>query len=119
MPKNLTFKFLSKVIDVRPEETSSSILLFIYFFFITSSAGIIKPVKLSLFLDQLTFEKLPFAYLLTAVFMGFFVSLNIFHGESPHFLVPFTDGVAMGLLCLLVVVRDIHGDHCHSVLDTR
>ena len=76
MPKNLTFKFLSKVIDVRPEETSSSILLFIYFFFITSSAGIIKPVKLSLFLDQLTFEKLPFAYLLTAVFMGFFVSLN-------------------------------------------
>jgi AAA family ATP:ADP antiporter len=76
MPKNSTFKFLSKVIDVRPEETSSSILLFIYFFFITSSAGIIKPVKLSLFLDQLTFEKLPFAYLLTAVFMGFFVSLN-------------------------------------------
>jgi len=76
MPKNSTFKFLSKVIDVRPEETSSSILLFLYFFFITSSAGIIKPVKLSLFLDQLTFEKLPFAYLLTAVFMGFFVSLN-------------------------------------------
>jgi ATP/ADP translocase len=76
MPKNSTYKFLSKVVDVRPEETSSSILLFLYFFFITSSAGIIKPVKISLFLDQLTFEKLPFAYLLTAVFMGFVVSLN-------------------------------------------
>ncbi len=76
MPKNSIYKFLSKVVDVRPEETSSSILLFLYFFFVTSSAGIIKPVKLSLFLDQLTFKNLPFAYLLTAVFMGFFVSLN-------------------------------------------
>jgi ATP/ADP translocase/HEAT repeat protein len=76
MPKNSTYKFLSKIIDVRPEETSSSILLFLYFFFITSSAGIIKPVKLSLFLEQLKFENLPYAYLLTAVFMGFFVSLN-------------------------------------------
>ncbi|MGD8536973.1 MAG: Npt1/Npt2 family nucleotide transporter, partial [Candidatus Aminicenantes bacterium] len=76
MPKNSTHKFLSKVVDVRPEETFSSIFLFLYFFFITSSAGIIKPVKLSLFLDQLSFERLPFAYLLTAVFMGFFVSLN-------------------------------------------
>ncbi len=76
MPKTSDPKFLSKVIGVRPEETSSSILLFLYFFLITFSAGIIKPVKLSLFLDQLTFERLPFAYLLTAVFMGFVVSLN-------------------------------------------
>lgn len=76
MRETSTHKILSKIIDVRPEETSSSILLFLYFFCITSSAGIIKPVKLSLFLDQLTFERLPFAYLLTAVFMGFFVSLN-------------------------------------------
>lgn len=76
MPKNSTHRILSKIFDIRPEETSSSILLFLYFFFITSSAGIIKPVKLSLFLDQLKFENLPYAYLLTAVFMGFFVSLN-------------------------------------------
>ncbi|UCE20700.1 MAG: MFS transporter, partial [Candidatus Aminicenantes bacterium] len=76
MPKNSTYRFLSKVIGVRPEETSASILLFLYFFLITFSAGIIKPVKLSLFLDQLTFNSLPFAYLLTAVFMGFVVSLN-------------------------------------------
>ena len=76
MAKNSTYKILSRIIDVRSEEASSSILLFFYFFFITSSAGIIKPVKLSLFLDQLTFEKLPFAYLLTAVFMGFVVSIN-------------------------------------------
>jgi len=76
MAKNLTYKILSRIFGVRSEEASSSILLFFYFFFITSSAGIIKPVKLSLFLDQLTFEKLPFAYLLTAVFMGFVVSIN-------------------------------------------
>ncbi len=86
MAKNSTFRILSKVIDLKPEETSSSILLFLYFFLITSSAGIIKPVKLSLFLDQLSFEKLPFAYLLTAVFMGFFVSVNtrLLHAMKRH-----------------------------------
>jgi AAA family ATP:ADP antiporter len=76
MAKKSFQNILSRVFDVRPEETSSSILLFCYFFLITSSAYIIKPVKLSLFLDQLSFDKLPYAYLLTAVFMGFFVGLN-------------------------------------------
>jgi len=76
MAKKSFQNILSRVFDVRPEETSSSILLFCYFFLITSSAYIIKPVKLSLFLDQLSFDKLPYAYLLTAVFMGIFVGLN-------------------------------------------
>lgn len=86
MAKNSTHRILSKFVDLKPEETSSSILLFLYFFFITSSAGIIKPVKLSLFLDQLTFENLPFAYILTAVFMGFFVSINtrLLHAMKRH-----------------------------------
>ncbi len=102
MPKNSTYKFLSKVVDVRPEETSSSILLFLYFFFITSSAGIIKPVKISLFLDQLTFEKLPFAYLLTAVFMGFFVSLNtrLLRAMKRHVYISLSLAFFMGSLLI-------------------
>ncbi|UCC40675.1 MAG: MFS transporter [Candidatus Aminicenantes bacterium] len=71
-----TYKILSRFVDIRPEEASKSILMFFYFFLITSSAYIIKPVKISLFLDQLSFERLPYAYLLTALLIGFIVSLN-------------------------------------------
>jgi ATP/ADP translocase/HEAT repeat protein len=100
MAKNSTYRILSKVIDLKPEETSSSILLFLYFFLITSSAGIIKPVKLSLFLDQFTFENLPFAYLLTAVFMGFFVSVNtrLLHAMKRHMYISLSLGFFMANL---------------------
>ena len=76
MEKRQIHKVLSRFVDIRPEETSTSILMFFYFFLITSSVYIIKPVKISLFLDQLSFERLPYAYLLTALLIGFIVSLN-------------------------------------------
>jgi len=76
MAKNKTHKILSRLVDVRPEETSTSVLLFFYFFLITSSAYIIKPVKISLFLQWLKPDELPYAYLLTALLIGFVVSLN-------------------------------------------
>ncbi len=70
------YKILSRFVDVRREEVSSSLLMFFYFFLITSPAYVIKPVRVSLFLGWLTSEKLPYAYLLTAVLIGFVVSLN-------------------------------------------
>lgn len=76
MAKNRVQKLLSCFADIRAGEVSSSILLFIYFFLITSSVYIIKPVKISLFLKSLSFTRLPYAYLLTAVLIGFVVSLN-------------------------------------------
>ncbi len=69
-------KILSRLADIRPEETPTSLLMFIYFFLITSSAWIIKPVKISLFLEKLSIERLPYAYLLTAALIGFVVTLN-------------------------------------------
>ena len=69
-------KVLSRFVDVRKEELTSSLFLFFYFFLITTTAYIIKPVKISLFLEWLSFENLPFAYLLTALLIGFVVTLN-------------------------------------------
>ncbi len=65
-----------RVVDIKKEEFTPTVFLFFYFFLITATVYVIKPVKISLFLEWLSFEKLPWAYLLTAVFMGFFVSLN-------------------------------------------
>lgn len=69
-------RLLKRLFDVRPEETNTAVLLFLYFFLLTASAYIIIPVKISLYLEWLSFEKLPYAYLLTAVLIGFVVSLN-------------------------------------------
>jgi ATP/ADP translocase/HEAT repeat protein len=76
MTKSFLHKILSRYVEVRPEETTPSLLMFFYFFLITASAWIIKPVKISMFLQRLGAGKLPIAYLLTAVLMGFVVVLN-------------------------------------------
>ena len=76
MAKNSLHKILSRFADIRPEEISTSVLLFFYFFMITSSAYIIKLVKISDFLEKLSSRRLPYAYLLTAILIGFFVTLN-------------------------------------------
>lgn len=67
---------IAHLFDLRPEEMRPTFLLFFYFFLITFSAYIIKPVKISLFLKGPGPEKLPYAYLLTALLIGFVVSLN-------------------------------------------
>jgi ATP/ADP translocase len=69
-------KFLTRLVDVQPEELMSSLFLFFYFFCVTAAVYIIKTVKISLFLEWLSFENLPFAYMLTALFIGFVVALN-------------------------------------------
>jgi len=76
MAKNSFYKILSRFVEVRPEETSTSVLMFFHFFLITSSAYIIKLVKISDFLEKLSSRRLPYAYLLTAILIGFFVTLN-------------------------------------------
>ncbi len=69
-------RIISRVGDLRPEETPTALRVFLYFFLITFPASIIKPVKVSLYLNWFTNSKLPYAYLLTAVVIGFVVVLN-------------------------------------------
>jgi AAA family ATP:ADP antiporter len=68
--------FLTIFADIRRDEHTPTFFLFFSFFFVTMSAYIIKPVKISLFLEWLSFENLPWAYLLTALLIGFVVTLN-------------------------------------------
>jgi AAA family ATP:ADP antiporter len=75
-PRNRLHRVLKRFVDLRPEESVPALLLFVYFFLITSSAYIIKPGKISLYLRWLSADKLPYAYLVTAVLIGFMVALN-------------------------------------------
>ena len=67
---------LSRVADVRPQETAAASRLFFFFFFITFAAYIIKPVKESTLLSAFGVGQIPYAYLLTALVIGFVVHLN-------------------------------------------
>jgi ATP/ADP translocase len=73
MAKNLLNRVLSRFVDIKPGEEVIASLLFLYFFLIMFPYGIIKPVRDAQYLLELESIKLPFAYLSTAVVMGFFI----------------------------------------------
>ncbi len=58
-----------------PRETLSG-FMFLYFLLLTFSIYVLKPAKDSLFLNYLGAERLPYAFLLTAILMGLAVAVN-------------------------------------------
>jgi ATP/ADP translocase len=76
MAKNRLRSALSHVVDLKPGEEVIAVFLFLYFFFITSPYYIIKSLRNASYLSGLGDEKLPLAYLLTAILMGFIVTFH-------------------------------------------
>ncbi|MGB9906280.1 MAG: Npt1/Npt2 family nucleotide transporter [Candidatus Saccharicenans sp.] len=69
-------RLLASVVELKPGEEKIVTLLFLYFFLITASYAIIKSLRVASYLDYLGADKLPLAYLLTAVLIGFVVTLH-------------------------------------------
>jgi AAA family ATP:ADP antiporter len=76
MAKSRLYRILSRFTDVKPGEEAIAVLLFCYFFLITAPHSIIKPLRTAVYLEDLGALKLPIAYLLTAITMGFVVALH-------------------------------------------
>ncbi|MDW7759130.1 MAG: MFS transporter [Acidobacteriota bacterium] len=76
MTENRWVKILGRVVDVRRGEIRLLLLFSAYFFLITLPAYIIKPVRVSLLLSDHDPSRFAYAYLLSAVLMGFAGSLN-------------------------------------------
>ena len=76
MAKDLIFRTLSRVVKIKPDELKISLLLFSYLFLVTAPYSIIKSLRNASFLDGLGSKWLPFAYLLTAVVVGFVVAFH-------------------------------------------
>ncbi|MFH0810069.1 MAG: Npt1/Npt2 family nucleotide transporter [Pseudomonadota bacterium] len=60
--------------EIRRGEGAKSLALFLYFFCLMASYYVIKPVRNSIFLEELGPRQLPYAYLATAVVIGFVAS---------------------------------------------
>ncbi|MDH7513429.1 MAG: Npt1/Npt2 family nucleotide transporter [Clostridiales bacterium] len=67
---------LSRVVEFKPGEAAVCSFFFLYFFLITAPYYVIKPIRNASYLDQLGDERLPLAYFLTAVLIGFIVSFH-------------------------------------------
>ena len=76
MAKERLRYWFSRVIDIKPGEGLIAVSLFFYFFFITSPYYIIKSLRNASYLSRVGDEKLPLAYFLTAVLMGFIVNFH-------------------------------------------
>jgi len=63
-------KIFAKLFDIRQGEGLRASLMFAYIFLIISSLLILKPVRQSLFLVKFGYEKLPYVYMLMAIFGG-------------------------------------------------
>jgi AAA family ATP:ADP antiporter len=61
---------------LKPPREILSGFMFVYFLLITFSVYVLKPAKDSLFLEYLGTEKLPYAFLFTAILMGLAVAVN-------------------------------------------
>jgi len=68
-------KLISKLFDIREGEGARAFLMFAFIFFLIASFLIIKPVRDALFLDKHGSKKLPFVYILVALFSACVASL--------------------------------------------
>lgn len=70
-----SYKVLSKIVDIKPEEVRLALLVFFFFFLITAPHTIIKVLRYADLLHQIGFQALPLAYLLAALVTGLVVLL--------------------------------------------
>lgn len=61
-------KLFRKLFDIREGEATVATLMFFYGFLIIASLSVLKPIRSSLFLVRFGNEKLPFVYVLVALF---------------------------------------------------
>jgi AAA family ATP:ADP antiporter len=76
MGKKTLPNLLSRVMDIRPGEIKSGLLFFAFFFLITAPYIIIKSVRNAQYMIEEGSDRLPIAYLLTAILIGFVVALH-------------------------------------------
>ncbi len=76
MAKNRLYNILSRIVEIKKGEEILVLLIFFYFFLITAPYWIIKPLRDANYLHTLTYKRLPIAYLVTALIMGFVVAFH-------------------------------------------
>ncbi len=104
-------KLLSKLFDVREGEGLKSSLMFAYIFLLISSLLILKPVRQSLFLVKFGYEKLPYVYMLMALFGGLVAWLLSKHTKKVRLDVLIITTIIISILSLFIFWILLHSGY--------
>lgn len=104
-------KLLSKLFDVREGEGLKASLMFAYIFLLISSLLILKPVRQSLFLVKFGYEKLPYVYMLMALFGGLVAWLLSKHSKKVRLDVLIIMTIAISIVSLFFFWIMLHSGY--------
>jgi AAA family ATP:ADP antiporter len=104
-------KLFHKLFDIRGGEGFKATLMFTYVFLLTASLLIIKPVRNSLFLVKFGAEKLPYVFMLVALFSAVVASIYAKYSKKVrlNYLISMTLLICIG--CLLLIWFMLHSGY--------
>ena len=92
-----------KLFDIRDGEGVIASLMFLFIFFLIASFLIVKPVRSSLFLINLGVEKLPYVFVLVALFSAIVASLYSKYSKKARLNTVIVVTLIISIACLLIV----------------
>jgi len=96
-------RLFNKLFDIRQGEEQKALLMFIYIFFIIASLLILKSLRDSLLLTRFGISKLPYAFVLTAVFATILITIYSLFAKKIQFnkLILYT--TFFWIACLILI----------------
>ena len=104
-------KIARKLFDIREGEGLLVSLMFFFIFFLIASFLIIKPVRNSLFLINFGVEKLPYVFVLVAIFSGVVASLYSKYSKKARLNSLIKITLLISIVCLLVFWFLLHSGY--------
>lgn len=100
-----------KLFDIREGEGVLVSLMFFFIFFLIASFLIVKPVRSSLFLVNFGIEKLPYVFLLVALFSAIVASLYSKFSKKTRLNTIIVITLLFSIACLFVVWFFLHSGY--------
>ena len=93
---------LKPVVEIHPAERLKVCLMFLYFFLTIAMVYVLKPVRSSLFLEELGAKNLRYVYMGEGIFLIFVVWAYVQFAERVSKKVLYTGVLTLFILCLLL-----------------
>jgi AAA family ATP:ADP antiporter len=100
-----------KLFDIREGEGVLVSLMFLFIFFLIASFLIVKPIRNSLFLVNLGVEKLPYVFVLVALFSAVVASLYAKYSKKARLNSLIVTTLLFSIACLLVFWFLLHSEY--------
>lgn len=104
-------KLFHKLFDIRGGEGLKVTLMFIYIFLLTASLLIVKPIRNSLFLVKFGAEKLPYVFMLVALFSAVVASIYSKYSKRTRLNVMIAITLLICIACLFLIWLMLHAGY--------